>query len=194
MIGREKRAADPTLRSVFAPPPPSSAQGYHGRHNEASDGDGGGGGRTAAATAAAGVIRPSFGLVFSQALDLHILCTKIPRTRADADALFNSNNGGGGLGGEAAAGAGAAAGVEYVTAVEVLLDVGGVWQGRTGAGRRSREQRWSAVTRRMVPAGGGSSGSGGMFRDAFGDGHGRAGGGGDVGEVRLAAGFGRPRV
>ena len=89
----------------------------------------------AAAVAASRRNKPSYGMVFSQMLDLHLLCTKVPRGRSRQ---------GGGYGG-------------YVWAVEVLLDELGVYEGleglldREGGGkgkgltRRSREQRWGAV-------------------------------------------------
>ncbi|KAJ4386571.1 hypothetical protein N0V93_009469 [Gnomoniopsis smithogilvyi] len=111
---------DPTLRSIFNPPPlPVSGLPYHydtphSRRN-----------------------KPSFGLIFTQLLDLHLLCTKIPRTRADAEALYAPTS------------PGTRKAVEYVWAVEVLLDGIGVWEGREhvleGRPRRFRDQRWGAV-------------------------------------------------
>lgn len=93
--------------------------------------------------------KPSFGLVFAQLLDIHILCSRVPRTRADAEAEAEARamavsgetegvGGGGGAGGPRR---------RFAWVVEVLLDEIGVWEG-TGAGRprrRSREQRWGAV-------------------------------------------------
>ena len=84
--------------------------------------------------------KPSFGLTFSQFLDLHLLCTRLPKTRADAEAVL-------------APAAGAAAGdyaattgsgkTRYAWIVEVLLDETGFW---TPSGKRvDREQRWGAV-------------------------------------------------
>ncbi|KAG5793414.1 hypothetical protein H9Q69_007538 [Fusarium xylarioides] len=50
---------DPTLRSIFNPPP---LTGYSARRT-----------------------KPNFGLIFTQLLDLHLLCTKVPKTRQDAE-------------------------------------------------------------------------------------------------------------
>ena len=133
------RPLDPTLRSVFNPPtiplPAYRAPRAATRRN-----------------------KPTFGLIFSQMLDTHLLCTRMPRTRADADVLY---------GGGSTTGNGddrpdqqqqqqhaGSSGVEYVTVVEVLLDEMGLWQGRTGP-RPNREQRWGVVDvvgRRVVDA------------------------------------------
>lgn len=151
------RPLDPTLRSIFNPPPlpvsglPYSYDTPHSRRN-----------------------KPSFGLIFTQLLDLHLLCTKIPRTRADAEALYAPTSPGMGK-----------AVVDYVWAVEVLLDELGVWEGREnvleGRPRRFREQRWGAVEVRK-------DGTGVRVADAF-----------DKAtqtpkQIILAAGFGGPRV
>ncbi|PNY26526.1 Uncharacterized protein TCAP_03544 [Tolypocladium capitatum] len=99
---------EPTLRSVFHPPPlPGCA---------------------APAPALRGD-KPSFGLVFAQLLDLHLLCARVPRAKDDAAAVTRPA---------------AAAAPRYVTVVEVLLDDMGLWQGGTGHWLR-REQRWAAV-------------------------------------------------
>lgn len=113
---------DPTLRSVFNPPPlPVSGLSYnydtpHSRRN-----------------------KPSFGLIFTQMLDMHLLCTKIPKTRADAEALYAPTS----------PDTSSKKKVDYVWAVEVLLDEIGLWEGAEkvleGKPRRSREQRWGAV-------------------------------------------------
>ncbi|UNI24110.1 hypothetical protein JDV02_009885 [Purpureocillium takamizusanense] len=128
---------DPTLRSVFNPlalPLPA----YR------------------APRAATRRNKPSFGLIFSQILDTHLLCTRMPRTRADADALYggsSSNSTGDGNAEDNGCrplppqrqhqhqqpGA-----IKYVTVVEVLLDEMGLWQGRAGP-RPNREQRWGVV-------------------------------------------------
>ncbi|KAL2017063.1 hypothetical protein VTK56DRAFT_2636 [Thermocarpiscus australiensis] len=98
--------------------------------------------------------KPSFGLVFAQLLDLHLLCTRVPRTKADAPAVAaqvamapvtatapGQGTGAGGRNG----------GVSYVWVVEVLLDEMGVYERAAGDGgwdwrvRRCREQRWAAV-------------------------------------------------
>ncbi|KAK2075307.1 hypothetical protein P8C59_009442 [Phyllachora maydis] len=87
--------------------------------------------------------RPAFGLVFTQMLDMHLLCTRVPRDRADAQAVAGASSGGG-----------VASGARFVWVVECLLDEIGVWeeeeeeQGReerARKGRRCREQRWGAV-------------------------------------------------
>ncbi|KAK4137058.1 hypothetical protein BT67DRAFT_440059, partial [Trichocladium antarcticum] len=104
---RPARHPEPTLRSIFSPAPPrQAAHGYLARRS-----------------------KPSFGMVFAQMLDLHLLCTRVPRTRAGA-----------------AAGDGS-----FAWVVEVLLDEMGMYE--TGAAgergwrwrRSSREQRWAAV-------------------------------------------------
>jgi hypothetical protein len=81
--------------------------------------------------------KPYYGLVFSRMLDLHLLCTRVPRTRADGTALVANRGVGDGE-------------VSFVWVVEVLLDEMGVYE-RDGKGgfdwgrRRSREQRWGVV-------------------------------------------------
>ncbi|KAF9780397.1 hypothetical protein IL306_000246 [Fusarium sp. DS 682] len=94
---------DSTLRSIFNPPP---STGYSARRT-----------------------KPNFGLIFTQLLDLHVLCTKIPETKQDAEGAVQQR-----IGGE----------VKMVWVVEVLLDETGVWEGIIGA-RLSREQRWTVV-------------------------------------------------
>jgi hypothetical protein len=167
---------DPTLRSIFNPPPPSLSTA---------------GPSSAAATAAATVLsrrnKPSFGLVFSQMLDLHLLCTRVPRTEADADAVFATAATHGGGGGGGGSGGAAPAAVEYATAVEILLDDMGVWESPEARGqeerrwkkRRSREQRWAAVQVRD-----------GLIQNAFGAKKETK----VYSNVTLAAGFGGPRV
>lgn len=100
------KAMDQTLRSIFNPPPipiPGYVLPASSRRN-----------------------KPSFGLVFSQLLDLHLLCTRLPRTKQDAEAVVENLP------------------ARYVWIVECLLDEMGVWEGEMGA-RRSREQRWTGV-------------------------------------------------
>jgi hypothetical protein len=94
---------DPTLRSIFNPPP---STGYSARRT-----------------------KPNFGLIFTQLLDLHLLCTKVPKTRQDAERTARQRPGDE---------------IEMVWVVEVLLDELGVWEGNTGS-RPGREQRWAAV-------------------------------------------------
>ncbi|CEI60933.1 unnamed protein product [Fusarium venenatum] len=94
---------DPTLRSIFNPP---SATGYSSRRT-----------------------KPNFGLSFTQLLDLHILCTRIPKKRTVAELVVQPRSG------EEA---------KMVWAVEVLLDEMGVWESKMGA-RAGREQRWTVI-------------------------------------------------
>ncbi|KAL3301688.1 fasciclin domain family protein [Colletotrichum asianum] len=142
-----------TLRSVFNPPQ-LDIPGYAGH-------------------AAARRNKPTFGLVFAQLLDLHLLCTKVPRTREDAERLYaphdRGDSGGGG------------GGMRYTWVVEVLLDELGVWEeGAAPGGRMCREQRWTAVDVRA-----------GRVVDAFEGAEGRPK---NVGDVRVVGGFGGPRV
>ncbi|KAF5704182.1 hypothetical protein FMUND_12654 [Fusarium mundagurra] len=99
----KQNQVDPTLRSIFNPPP---LTGYSARRT-----------------------KPNFGLIFTQLLDLHLLCTKVPKTRQDAEGAVRQ------LPGDE---------IDMVWVVEVLLDELGVWEGHTGA-RSGREQRWAAV-------------------------------------------------
>lgn len=86
---------DPTLRSIFNP---------------------------AQASASYKANKPTFGLVFTQLLDLHLLCTRAPRpSRAAAPSSLRA-----------------------MTVVEVLLDELGLWKGERGQ-RERREQRWTLV-------------------------------------------------
>lgn len=159
------RSLDPTLRSIFNPPPlPTAGLGYMddttlSRRN-----------------------KPSFGLIFAQMLDMHLLCTRVPRTRADAEALFAAQ----GQAGDGAIATGGA--LRYGWVVEVLLDEVGVWEEGEGerrppwgARRASREQRWGAVDVMR-------DGDGARVVDAF------VGGRKPVPEIVLAAGFGGRRV
>ncbi|KAI0897271.1 hypothetical protein F4806DRAFT_393654 [Annulohypoxylon nitens] len=158
----KKRPLEPTLRSIF-----SGGKG---------EGEGRGGGN-----ARHGAIKPAFGATFAQFVDLHLLCTRVPRTRSDAEMLFAPGE----RSGE----------VRYSWVVEVLLDELGGWEwddgdGNKGKGkdesggkegevrwtRRNREQRWGAVDVRsgvrLVDV---------SFQDMR-----------PQGPVRLAAGFGGP--
>lgn len=107
-----ERPLDTTLRSIFNPPPPSHA-GY---------GSG--------SMALSRKNKPAFGMTFTQFLDLHLLCTRLPKTRSDAETVF----------GPTATGTRTA---RYATIVEVLLDEAGYWD-KNGK-RDDREQRWGAV-------------------------------------------------
>ncbi|KAH8662101.1 hypothetical protein BX600DRAFT_512974 [Xylariales sp. PMI_506] len=152
------RPLDPSLRSIFNPPPPSHV-GYSQIPTRRN--------------------KPSFGLTFTQFLDLHLLSTQVPRSKADAEALFAPM--------EATSGTGR---VRYAWAVEVLLDENGSWAEANGRGTIiNRERRWGAVEVRT---------GGFIIGDAFMDQRGSSG----VNKgftttkafVRLAAGFGGPRV
>ncbi|KAG6193762.1 hypothetical protein E4U10_003517 [Claviceps purpurea] len=105
---------DPSLQSIFSAPPPLNIPGYHHTGNLPRR------------------LKPSFGLVFTQLLDLHLLCSRVARTRArDGLPVPGLQDGEGHVG-------------NFVTVVEVLMDEMGVWQGRRGV-RPRREQRWTAV-------------------------------------------------
>jgi len=108
-------AIAPTLRSVFNPPPvdiPSLPYAYDtplSRRNS-----------------------PTFGLAFTQMLDLHLLCTRIPAappaTAVPEEGSFGDDGGR----------------VRYVWAVEVLLDDVGVWdpaEARPGGKPRTNRER-----------------------------------------------------
>lgn len=120
---RPPRYLEQTLRSIFNPPPPPPPPPPPSA----------GGGQQPLSPMRN---KPSYGLVFSQMLDLHLLCTRVPRTRRDRAALT------------ASAGA-EVTDVSYVWVVEVLLDEIGVYEpfeaGEKWGRRRSREQRWAAV-------------------------------------------------
>ncbi|GKT42640.1 uncharacterized protein ColSpa_02821 [Colletotrichum spaethianum] len=156
--GSGNKPLDPTLRSIFNPPPLDFV-GY-GSNQVASRRN-----------------KPTFGLVFSQLLDLHLLCTRVPRDKEDAEKLYFPGPGHGAGGGEDDGLTGA---VRYVWIIEVLLDEIGVWEGAssdTMKTRKAREQRWAAVDVR-----------GGRVVDAFEVAERK------TGEVRIVGGFGGPRV
>ncbi|KAL7931094.1 hypothetical protein V8C35DRAFT_311300 [Trichoderma chlorosporum] len=92
----QKPSVDPTLRSIFSPA--SASPGHAGGYKPN---------------------KPTFGLVFTQLLDIHLLCTRAPRSGKTA--LPRS-----------------------LTVVEVLLDDIGLWEGKGGL-RKRREQRWTVV-------------------------------------------------
>ncbi|KAI0138140.1 hypothetical protein F4776DRAFT_80541 [Hypoxylon sp. NC0597] len=180
----KSRPLEPTLRSIF-----NSAPIPAGGPAAGAGGGGGGAGGNRRQN------KPAFGATFTQFLDLHLLCTRVPRTRADAEALFALTS---------AVGSTGVNEVRYCWVVEVLLDVSGVWewdgdgagsgrgtirgkrQGKDGKSgrdrtwtRKSREQRWGAVDVR----------SGVRLVDAFQGGLQEAW---TKGPVRVAAGFGGP--
>lgn len=74
--------------------------------------------------------KPSFGMVFAQLLDLHMLASRVARTRDDEEGYYL---------GKTSRGEG-----RFVTVVEVLLDEMGLWTGKLGT-RPCREQRWGPV-------------------------------------------------
>ncbi|KAI1300456.1 hypothetical protein F5Y03DRAFT_228647 [Xylaria venustula] len=170
---KQQRPLDPTLRSIFNPAPPHQPHTYdHYGHSTA-----------AAASRLARRNKPAFGATFAQFLDLHLLCTRIPRTPDDAETAV-------------ALGAGADAGdVKYAWVVEALLDELGFWdwgRARKNQGtevgippRVNREQCWGAVDVRDRVA---------VVNAFSGDGSGNGRPVVDRGPVRLAAGFGGPRV
>lgn len=94
----QKPSVDPTLRSIFNPASDASGHGHAGGYKPN---------------------KPTFGLVFTQLLDMHLLCTRAPRP-------------------------GKTALPRALTVVEVLLDDIGVWEGKGGV-RKRREQRWTVV-------------------------------------------------
>lgn len=147
---------DPTLCSVFNPPSLPLAGPHY-----------------AAGAAAARRNKPRFGLIFAQLLDMHLLATRVPRSKQDADIVYgppapmHAN--------EVSPGP---HNVHFVTVIEVLLDEMGLWEGKTGP-RKSREQRWTAIDVKE-----------GRVVDAFAKKDKVA----VHDEIRLAAGFGGPRV
>ncbi|KAI0440021.1 hypothetical protein F4803DRAFT_553485 [Xylaria telfairii] len=173
---KQQRPLDPTLRSIFNPGPQ-----LHGSNTFAQGNRPGYGYDNPYSTGLTRRNKPSFGATFAQFLDLHLLCTRVPRTRDDAETAI-------------ALGAGSED-VKYAWVVETLLDEMGVWEWEKRAGkdkeetslppRVNREQRWAAVDVRdevrIVNAFTTASGSGGGSYVSR-------------GPVRLAAGFGGPRV
>lgn len=91
-------STDPTLRSIFNP-------AHHAGTSYKAN-------------------KPTFGLVFTQLLDFHLLCTRAPRPSRAAPTSLRA-----------------------VTVIEVLLDELGLWEGERGQ-RKRREQRWTIVTSR----------------------------------------------
>lgn len=94
----QKPSVDPTLRSIFNPASDVSGHGHAGGYKPN---------------------KPTFGLVFTQLLDMHLLCTRAPRP-------------------------GKTSLPRALTVVEVLLDDIGLWEGERGL-RKRREQRWTVV-------------------------------------------------
>jgi hypothetical protein len=125
---RSAKLPEPTLRSIFNSPVPPQQPGQVGFPSRYQPGH---------ILNSTQRNKPLFGMVFAQMLDLHLLCTRVPRTRADAAAV-------------AASPGAAARDVSYAWVVEVLLDEMGVYEKhergeRSWGSRRSREQRWAAV-------------------------------------------------
>ncbi|ORY67650.1 uncharacterized protein BCR38DRAFT_456344 [Pseudomassariella vexata] len=152
---QQEKPLDTTLRSIFNPRPLTHA------------------GHGSAGAALSRRNKPAFGLTFTQFLDLHLLCTRVPRSRIDAEAMFAPASFQ-----ERLVGRGNAS---FAWVVEVLLDDIGVL-GEGGQGGKGinvvleREQRWGAVNVR----------DGVMVVDAFEAREGRY----NTDPVRLAAGFG----
>ncbi|KAL7913540.1 hypothetical protein GGI35DRAFT_213541 [Trichoderma velutinum] len=94
----QKPSVDPTLRSIFNPASESSGHAHAGGYKPN---------------------KPTFGLVFTQLLDMHLLCTRAPRP-------------------------GKTSLPRALTVIEVLLDDIGLWEGKGGL-RKRREQRWTVV-------------------------------------------------
>ncbi|KAJ1335961.1 hypothetical protein MN608_02705 [Microdochium nivale] len=142
------RPLDPTLRSIFNPVPIMTTIMNHSNGDDSTNNSN----DTAyyAAAAAASMLsrrnKPSFGLTFAQFLDVHLLCSRIPRTRGDAEMMVVNRNASIGarqagyqqqqqqdqnqnqdLFSTTTTTAATAAAVEYCWAVEVLLDELGVW-------------------------------------------------------------------
>ena len=69
-------------------------------------------------------------MVFAKLLDLHMLASRVARTRDDEEGYYL---------GKTSRGEG-----RFVTVVEVLLDEMGLWTGKLGT-RPCREQRWGPV-------------------------------------------------
>ncbi|KAG6003826.1 hypothetical protein E4U54_000627 [Claviceps lovelessii] len=128
-------ALDPSLQSIFSPPL-LDIPGYNAGNMPRR-------------------VKPSFGLVFAQLLDMHLLCSRVARTGHDGtktETETETETGGvvsergndNGNDNDNERGEIHGSGASFVTIVEVLMDDMGVWQGRRGP-RPSREQRWTAV-------------------------------------------------
>lgn len=141
----KNKTLDPSLRSIFNPPPlvaaAASGPSYYAYDTPPRSRQN----------------KPSFGLVFTQLLDMHLLCTQVPKAKRDdaEEALYAAP----------AAATGVipptkkAVTIAHGWVVEALLDEIGVWEGRAavvegGRRRRSREQRWGAVEVRRDREGG----------------------------------------
>ncbi|KAI8632813.1 hypothetical protein F5Y19DRAFT_331004 [Xylariaceae sp. FL1651] len=188
---KQHRPLDPTLRSIFNPGPSLYGTSHSHTNNQ-------GYGYGSAAAHLTRRNKPAFGATFAQFLDLHLLCTQVPRLRGDA---------------EAAVALGASSDdVRYAWVVEVLLDELGFWDWDAGSEkgcskdekqkkgfkneeaargergeeirlpppRTNREQRWGAVDVR----------DGVRVVNSFTAANSNV----DRGPIRLAAGFGGRRV
>ncbi|RYP41393.1 hypothetical protein DL767_001031 [Monosporascus sp. MG133] len=128
---QDRRPLDQTLRSIFSPAATTTAAaaGYTGYAGYAPSP------RTD---------KPAYGATFAQLLDLHLLCTRVPRTRADVEALFLHVP-------PSVTGGATGAVVRYTWVVEVLLDEVGVWvwrdevDGNRGSGGGGGEEKGEGV-------------------------------------------------
>ena len=78
-------------------------------------------------------VRPSFGLIFSQLLDLHILCTAISEAHGPDGTERNTLK---------TAGRNKSGVTSTTSLVEILSDDVGTWSVSCSPGAKSREQRW----------------------------------------------------
>ncbi|KAH7037297.1 uncharacterized protein B0I36DRAFT_313720 [Microdochium trichocladiopsis] len=195
MHNRSSRPLDPTLRSIFNPTPMAAAAASTSDAGVVTPARDAGAGRPygGAGNMLSRRNKPTFGLTFAQFLDVHLLCTRLPRTREDAERMVSASTRRGhdhDTPEEVAVTAVPRRGraVEYCWAVEVLLDELDVWATDSPGGkarRVNREQRWGAVQVSRVS---------GLIENAFDGSARRYQELVDQGPIRLAAGFGGRRV
>lgn len=106
---KQQRGLDPTLNSIFNPPPTYMACGRRLRQR-----------------------KPKFGLIFSQLLDVHLLCSQLPSAKEDAESALAQTQTNSHM-----------SSLRQDTIIEVLFDSIGKWQ--PGHGHKHREQLWVAV-------------------------------------------------
>ncbi|KAK8005229.1 hypothetical protein PG990_011266 [Apiospora arundinis] len=175
---QQPKPLDPTLRSIFNPPPPSHL--------------------SYAATTAHALSRknkPAFGQTFAQFLDLHLLCTRVPRSREDAEILFSSTTSGGRYQQQQRP-------AHYAWVVEALVDELGAWEwegingfteGQKDKGGLTIEKKWKTVDREQRWGAVEVRNAGCQVIDAFDATRGNAPRP-NIEPIRLAAGFGGRRV